>query len=364
MSKRIVVLTLALLVSMATAVSAAQTKAKSGTKKAAAVTEKAPRLTLIEPVKDFGQVAKGAKLDWSFEVRNTGTSDLEIISAKPACGCTVAEYDKVIKAGQSGKIQAAVDTAAFAGPIAKTVTIETNDPHNPAATLTIQAIVKPYVEAFPTGFVRYNLLQGEADMQSVTLFSEEEEPFEIVKVETPGDWVKVVPKKIEDPAQRVQAGRTGQNQYRLDVTVGGPDAKLGPLAERIRIVTNSKHQPDYFLSLSGVIRPAFNIDPVGVNFGEITPTDPSATRAVVVKTNNLKAPESFSISGVQSSTSVVTASVKPTNNKGEFEVTLQVAKDAKPGEIDGNVVIHTNDKMNPTLTVPFKGMVKSPQASN
>lgn len=364
MSKRIVVLTLALLVTLATAVSAAEPKAKSsGTKKAAAVTEKAPRLTIVEPVKDFGQVAKGEKLDWSFEVRNTGTSDLEIISAKPACGCTVAEYDKVIKSGQSGKIQAHVDTTAFAGPIAKTVTIETNDPNNPAATLTIHAIVKPYVEAFPTGFVRYQLLQGDADVQSVTLFSEEEEPFEIVKIETPGDWVKVTPVKIDDPSQKVQAGRPGQNQYRLEVTVGGPDSKVGPLAERIRIVTNSKHQPDYFLSLSGVIRPAFNVDPIGVNFGEITTTDPSATRSVIIKSNNLKAPESFTVSNVQSSTSAVTASVKPTANKGEYEVTLQVVKDTKPGEIDGNVIVQTNDKSNPTVTVPFKGMIKSPQAS-
>ena len=65
---------------------------------------KGPRLTIVEPIKDFGVVPKGQKLDWSFEIRNTGTSDLEILAAKPGCGCTVADFDKVIKPGQSGKV--------------------------------------------------------------------------------------------------------------------------------------------------------------------------------------------------------------------------------------------------------------------
>src|SRR5689334_6062366 len=67
---------------------------------------KSPRLTLTEPIKDFGTVAKGEKLDWSFEVKNTGTTDLEIIAAKPTCGCTVADFTKLIKPGQAGKVTA------------------------------------------------------------------------------------------------------------------------------------------------------------------------------------------------------------------------------------------------------------------
>ena len=64
--------------------------------------------------------------------------------------------------------------SAFAGPIAKTVTLETNDPVTPTAQLTIHAIVKPYVEAFPAGFVRFNMLQGDAERRPSTLYSEED----------------------------------------------------------------------------------------------------------------------------------------------------------------------------------------------
>src|ERR1041385_7913330 len=146
-------------------------------KAASADEEKAPRLTIVEPVKDYGIVPKGDKLEWAFLVKNTGDADLQIIAAKPGCGCTVADFDKVIKPGSTGKVTAHVDTTAFAGPIAKTVSVETNDPSNPMATLTIHATVKPYVEAAPVGFVRYSLLQGETSSQSVVLYSEEDEPF-------------------------------------------------------------------------------------------------------------------------------------------------------------------------------------------
>jgi hypothetical protein len=333
-------------------------------KKAATDTAKAPRLTLVEPIKDFGTVPKGQKLDWSFEVRNNGTTDLEIIAAKPACGCTVADFDKVIKPGQTGKVSAHVDTTNFAGPIAKSVTLETNDASTPNAQVTITAIVKPYVDAFPNGYVRYNMLQGDSEKQTLTLYSEDDTPFEIVKVESPQDWIKAEVHKAEGTDIVPKIGRAGQNQYKLDVTVGGPETRVGPLAEKIHIVTNSKFQPEFWVSVSGIVRPTFRVEPTGVNFGEVSATDTAATRTITLRSNDLKAPERFVVSKAESGVAGVTATVKPTANKGEYEVTLQVAKDAKPGVLDGNILLTTNDSIKPTVTIPIKGTVKAAQAAS
>ncbi|HEX7150543.1 MAG TPA: DUF1573 domain-containing protein [Thermoanaerobaculia bacterium] len=328
-----------------------------------AAASKSPRLTVVEPVKDFGTVPKGQKLDIAFVVKNTGTTDLEIIAARPSCGCTVADFDKVIKPGQTGKVNAHVDTTNFAGPIAKSITIETNDPSTPTAQLTVHAIVKPYVEAYPAGFVRFNMLQGDAEVQAVTLYSEEDEPFEIVKVEAPAEWIKVDVKKNEGADVIQTVGKKEQAQYKLNITVGGPDAKVGPLAEKIHIVTNSKHQPDYWVSVSGVIRPTYRVEPTGVNFGPVAPSDSAATRTVTLRSNNLKAPESFLVSKVETSVPGVSAEVKPTANKGEYEVTLQVKKDAQPGDITGDLKIFTSDKVTPVFTVPVRGTIKSATAA-
>jgi hypothetical protein len=376
-SKRILVVMIAVLVALTASLSfAADQPAKAkktaapAAKKAEAAkeAEKAPRLTIVEPVKDYGTIAKGEKLDWSFVVKNTGDSDLQIIAAKPGCGCTVADFDKVIKPGETGKVTAHVDTAAFAGPIAKTVTLETNDPTTPTSQLTIHAVVKPYVEAFPAGFVRFNLLQGDADTQSVMIYSEEDDPFQVTKVQLPIDpttnepvkWVKVTYDKVADADKAPNVGRPGQDQYKVNITVGGPDARVGAIAEKVQIVTNSKHQPEYPISVTGVVRPTLRVEPTMLNFGEVTPTDVAATRMVMLHSNNLKTPESFVVSKAESSVpALVTTSVKPGANKGEYEVTLQIAKDAKPGDVNGSVTIYTNDKINPIITVPMKATIKA-----
>jgi hypothetical protein len=376
-SKRILVVMIAVLVAMTASLSfAADQPAKAkktaapAAKKAEAAkeAEKAPRLTIVEPVKDYGTIAKGEKLDWSFLVKNTGDTDLQIIAAKPGCGCTVADFDKVIKPGETGKVTAHVDTAAFAGPIAKTVTLETNDPTTPTSQLTIHAVVKPYVEAFPAGFVRFNLLQGDADTQSVMIYSEEDDPFQVTKVELPIDpttnepvkWLKVTYDKVAEADKAPNVGRPGQDQYKVNITLGGPDARVGALAEKVHIFTNSKHQPEYPISINGVIRPTLRVEPTMLNFGEVTPNDVAATRMVMLHSNNLKAPESFVVSKAESSVpALVTTSVKPGANKGEYEVTLQIAKDAKPGDVNGSVTIYTNDKINPIITVPMKATIKA-----
>ena len=367
-SKRTVAVTMAFLVALMASLASAQSKtkkepaaAKSAT---AASVEKAPRLTIVEPVKEYGEVPKGDKLDWAFVIKNTGSSDLQIIAAKPGCGCTVADYDKVIKPGETGKVTAHVDTTNFSGPIAKTVTLETNDPSSPTSTLTIHAVVKPYVEAFPAGFVRFNQLQGDVATQSITLYSEEDDPFEIKDVQVPGDWVKVAYHKIENETERVaNVGKPGQNQYKVDITVGGPDAKIGPMADKIRILTSSKHSPEYPISVTGVIRPTYRVEPTMLNFGEVAPTDAAATRSVLLHSNDLKTPEQFVVTKVESNAPGITTAFKPLAQKGDYEVTLQVAKDAKPGDIDGSVKIYTSDKLNPVVTVPVKATVKSGSAT-
>jgi uncharacterized protein DUF1573 len=358
MSKRLFATTLAFALTLTASVAVAADK-KADTKAAETDAAKAPRLSLVEPVKDFGTVPKGEKLDWSFEIKNTGTSDLEILAAKPACGCTVADFDKVIKPGAIGKVTAHVDTTNFAGPISKAVMLETNDPTAPSAQVTISAVVKPFVEAFPTGFVRYNMIQGDIEKQSVTIFSEEDEPFEIVKVEVPAEWMKAEFAKLDSASALPKVGRAGQNQYRVDITVGGDEAKVGPLAEKIHIITNSKHQPDYWVSVTGVIRPSVRVEPTGVNFGEVSPADTAATRIVTLRSNDLKTPEAFVVTKAESGVPGVTTSIKPTDKKGEYEVTLQVGKDAKPGAIDGNVTVYTSDKVKPMVVIPIKGTIKA-----
>ena len=319
----------------------------------------APKLKVAQPIRDFGTVAKGDVLTAVFEIENAGDTPLEILAVKPACGCTAADFDKLILPGKTGKVTAKVETASFAGPISKGITIETNDAGATSMQLAVTAIVKPYVEAYPAGFVRFNLLRGAVESQSVTLYSEETEPFSIVSVEPPADWIAVKHRKL-DAAERVpRIGRDGSDQHRIEVTVDSTKRKPGPLAEKVRIVTSSKKQPEYWISVSGVIRPPYRVEPTAVSFGEVAPHDVAATRTITVRSNDLKSPASFSVKKVVSTAPAVTATLAPTANSGEYEVTLQIARGAAPGAFKGEIQIETSSTAMPSFTIPIAGTVRA-----
>lgn len=316
----------------------------------------APRMTIVEPIKDFGTVPKGEMLTYKFQIKNTGDQNLEILRVQPACGCTVANYDAVIKPGETGHVEANVDTTSFSGPINKAVTIQTNDPDTPTAQVSVRATVKPYVEAYPAGFVRFNVLQGNTDKRSVVLYSEEDEPFEIESVEVPGDWVKVDFAPVP-ASERAPVGREGQSQYKVEVVIGGPTAPVGPLMEKIKIHTNSTHQPEYLLSLSGVVRPSYNVSPTVLNFGEVNPKASEAVRIVTVSTNNTESPAAFTVTKVESSNPQINAAARPTA-PGQYEVEVRLSGEAAAGAVDGDLKIYTSDLATPVITIPVKGLVK------
>lgn len=314
----------------------------------------APRLTLVEPLKDFGTVPKGTMLDWSFQVKNTGNADLQILSAQPTCGCTVAEFDRVIKPGDTGRVVAHVDTTQFTGPIQKAVDLRTNDPSAPTAQLTINANVKPYVQLHPNGFVRFSLLQGESQTQTVRIYSEEEEPFEIVSVQSPVDWIHADVVELTGE-NRLALGREGQKQYGINITLDEA-AQVGPLAQKIEIQTTSKYQPFLQVSVSGVVRPGFAVNPTIVNFGDAAPGSPEASRTVVLASNDRNNPAGFQVTKVESASSAFSATLRPTDTPGQYEVTVSLAPSAS-GTLDSNVKIYTNSKSNPVVTVPVRGNV-------
>lgn len=317
-----------------------------------------PQLTVVDGIKDFGTVPKGEVLDWTFELKNTGDSDLEILQVQPACGCTVADYDSVIRPGETGKVAASVQTETFSGPISKTVTILSNDPQTPSAIVTIKAVVKPYVQAYPAGFLRYNLLHGQADKKSVVLYTEETEPFRIERIETPGTWVKA--EYVEaDPSERAPAGHKDQTQYRIMVTVGGPDAPVGPLVDKVLVHTNSKNQSVYPISLSGMVRPAYNVMPSVLNFGRVAPASMHSTKVLKVSTNDRSAPAMFQVEKVETDIpAIVATEVRPTDAEGVYEVEVKLRDEVANGDLQGELKIYTSDPGTPVFTVPVRGTVQ------
>jgi hypothetical protein len=93
----------------------------------AAPTAPPTTVEVIDTLYNFGTVAEGSIVEFSFRFKNTGTNPLVISNASASCGCTVPEKPEApVKPGEIGVIKVKFDSNGRAGSAYKTVTVLSN----------------------------------------------------------------------------------------------------------------------------------------------------------------------------------------------------------------------------------------------
>lgn len=127
----------------------------------------APRLEINPKEYDAGAISMAAgKIIHPYEIRNTGTGDLELSNFKTSCMCTTARlkvsgqespefgmhnnfkfWAQKIAPGETGLIEVTFDPAFHGpqglGPVVRAVNFTTNDPQNSFAEVKLSADVLP-----------------------------------------------------------------------------------------------------------------------------------------------------------------------------------------------------------------------------
>jgi hypothetical protein len=76
---------------------------------------------------DFGTIEEGESVETSFEITNSGKSDLIIKKASATCGCTVPDWPKnAIKSGETAPMKVKFNSRGKRNKISKTITLITN----------------------------------------------------------------------------------------------------------------------------------------------------------------------------------------------------------------------------------------------
>jgi len=98
----------------------------------------------IDSIVDFGTINYGEKIQIKFRCKNTGNKDLIILSARPGCGCTVADYTKEpIKPGNEGLITASFDSKkSHSNDVNKSLTVTTNTKNGTEHYLFFKGTIK------------------------------------------------------------------------------------------------------------------------------------------------------------------------------------------------------------------------------
>ena len=82
---------------------------------------------IIDSMHNFGTVAEGDMVEYSFRFRNTGKNPLVVSNASASCGCTVPEKpEQPVMPGQTGIIKVKFDSKGRPGKAHKTVNVTSN----------------------------------------------------------------------------------------------------------------------------------------------------------------------------------------------------------------------------------------------
>jgi hypothetical protein len=309
-----------------------------------------PKAVAVEPIKDVGSVAKGEKATADFLIRNDGDTVLEITNVQPACGCTVADYDKTIAPGKTGKVHAVVDTSTFNGPIAKGVTVFTNDPALPQIELTLRVKVEPYINIKP-GYARYITVQGEPLEGNIvqTLWVPDGTPMEITKVDSPWPFMTVT---YHEATAAERMPDVKGKQWKVEMKLSN-DARVGPLADYVTIHTTHPKQKIVQIPISGFVRPIMAVTPPVGDYGEIQLKEP------LKKTLGVKnfATEPIKLTSVDTSLKGVEAKIEPLQDGREYTIRVTLDPSLGKGPFHGKLTLHTDSAKLPQLDVEIMGTI-------
>jgi hypothetical protein len=317
-----------------------------------AATAAHPKAVAVDPIKDAGPVAKGEKLNEDFDIRNDGNAPLEITEVKPACGCTVASFDKSVAPGKSGKVHVVLETVTFTGPIAKGVTVFTNDPGNPQIELTVRAKIVPYIDMKP-GYARYVIVRGEAKEGTIaqTLWAPDGSPMEIVKVESPWPYLTVGFRQAQE-GERLPDVDPKIKQWRVDIKLSS-EAPVGPLAGYVTVHTTHARQKLVEIPVSGFVRPVVAVTPPRADFGQLEIKGP------VRKTLEVRSfsTEPVKLIGVDPVGQGIETKIEPLEEGRDYVVRVTLNPGMPKGPFHNKLTIHTDSSKSPVVEVELTGTV-------
>jgi hypothetical protein len=317
-----------------------------------------PKAVAVEAVKDLGSLPKGEKIVHDFLIRNEGDAVLQITEVRPACGCTVADFDKTIAPGQTGKVHIVLNTETFNGAIAKGVTVFTNDPQMPEMELTVKANLVPQIAVKP-GYARYITVQQEPKQGTISqsLYAPDGSDFDIVSVESPYPFLKVAHREAK-PEERITEGLAEGvdpakgKQWKVEMTLAN-DAPVGPLSEFVTVHTTHAKQKLVQIPVSGFVRPIVAVTPPVADFGQIQLTEP------LKKAINIRnfATESIKVTGIEEDLPGIDAALEPLTEGREYQVRLLLKPELGKGPFNGKLTIRTDSPKVPVIAVDLKGVV-------
>jgi hypothetical protein len=289
---------------------------------------------------DFGTVARAAKTEHRFMIKNNHASDLHIHSVRASCGCTTPIIEtEFIKPGETGSILARFNTGTFTGKKAATLTVSIDKPVYTELQLTVKGYIRSDVVVNP-GEVNFGEVPvGEPQNVDVTLDYAGRSDWSLVGAESPLDFVDV---KFEELSR---AG--GRVSYKISASLS-PDAPLGVLQNQLLLKTNDRNLTSVPIRFMANVQPPIQVSPQAFALGTVTAEEPISQRLVI------KARSEFRVLEITSEIADVRFEASETPKTAHL-LNLLIAPKRQPndGVIAGQLLLKT-DLMDEPIRIPLQ----------
>ncbi len=298
---------------------------------------KAPKAVVEQTTVEVGEILEMQNVEHTFFIKNVGSAELQILRVKPSCGCSVAEYDKVIAPGQQGKVHIKIDGKKIgAGAFDKGFLVKTNDPANEQFNLSVKGFVAKALE-----FSREMRWAGFTDETlkiesyiTVVLSS----PMNILSAR----WddaaaAKGLPERIGVKLDPIARGK----KYRLTVW---KKAELAPgtVVSDIVLTTDSPKLKETIVPVALTIMNDVELHPQKIYYGEML-IPPGATKGFERSFDIIAARgDSLKIVKAVSSRNDMTVKIQELIPGKSFRGTVLVRPTSKIDRFEGTIKIQTN----------------------
>jgi hypothetical protein len=192
-----------------------------------------PRLVVPAADFDFGAVERGTAIDHVFRIRNEGDAPARILGIDRTCACTVGTAaTRVLAPGTDLWVSVGLDTHTLGGPVAKAVTVRTDDPQAPALRLVVRGTVLSDLLADPPTLYIGEVWRGSEAARSTSVRAgRPASTSRVTSVRARGPFV--LPRVIDDGAGGIRvtvriADDAPPGRFRDEIVVrgGGLDAPV------------------------------------------------------------------------------------------------------------------------------------------
>jgi len=300
-----------------------------------------PKIEFDEPIFEFGRVPSGKDVTHDYWFTNTGTGPLEILAVKPSCGCTtMGNFDRVVQPGRKGRIPIKVATSHASGPIAKSITVQTNvaAPGN-LTTLSIRGELWQAVQVSPSSLYFGRLVMGaDADTPQVRT----------AMITTGNDaYVNITNLKSTNPCFKAELNELERGKKYSLVVTAQPPFKTGNNYGAIEMSTGVEAMPTLQVQVSLLVSPEFEVLPDRLVLPSASLS--SARRSIHVRNNGLSL---MQLSRVSCTHPDVNVDMRETQTGRSWQIMVDVPAGYRPSRPGGDsITIETDRPNNRTITV-------------